>query len=304
MRAKALKKGDTIGIFSPSSYVEKDQILKAKKLLEDAGYNIVLHPQYKMRYNQSAGTHNDKINALHELFNDKEINAIFTAGGGNRALHLLDDIDYKLIENNPKILMGFSDVTVLINAIYKKTGLITFHGPVVKSIPKLKNHFNFTLELLSGNKAEYPLENSSALKNGNATGKLIGGNLSVFQYLLATKYAPDTNKAILILEDVNEELSRIDRMLLHIKRTGALENISGIICGEFSNASDTGRPFGFSLNDLLLEHTDGYDIPIITDAPFGHGDKLYTMPIGGEVELNANEKKNTLKITTPAVKIS
>lgn len=300
MHVPALKKGDKIGVMAPSSYVEKKNVLKGKAYLESLGFEVYLHPQYEARYNQSAGTHEEKLEALHDLYADKSIKAIIAAGGGNRALHLLDKINYDLIRENPKILMGFSDVTALLNAVHAKTGQVTFHGPVLTWIPPLKNHFDFTLDILSGGTPDYPMKQCRILREGIAKGPLVGGNLSLFHYMTGGEYAPAPDGAILFLEDLREEINKIDRMFLHLRRTGYLEKISGLICGGFTDLGDNGRPYGFTLEDLILEHTESYDFPIVMDAPFGHGDQLYTFPVGGKASLTAQNDAVSLKLSQTA----
>jgi muramoyltetrapeptide carboxypeptidase len=301
MKAPSLQIGDTIGVMAPSSYVEKEKIIKAKKLLEKSGYSVFLHPQYEAKFNQSAGTTEEKLKAFHELIADPSIKAIIAAGGGNRALHMLDGIDYDLVANNPKIIMGFSDVTALLNAVHAKTGITTIHGPVFTWLPAMKGMFDFNMGLLAGETQEYPMQGCRILREGTATGHLVGGNLSVFHLMPNTEYAPNTKGGILFIEDLREEVNKIDRMLLQLRRTGVLSEINGIICGSFKELGDNGRPYGFTLDDLLLEHTSGYDIPIVMDAPFGHGDQLYAMPIGGNAELYAGNAKVTLKLTESCV---
>lgn len=296
MKAAPLKKGDKIGVMAPSSYVEENKVMAAKSYLEGLGFEIYLHPQHAMRFHQSAGSHKDKLDALHELFADQSVKAIIAAGGGNRALHLLDNLDYELIRKNPKILMGFSDVTALLNAIYARTGLTTFHGPVFTWIPRMENHFSFTLDVLSGSTPAYPMTKSRILREGQTEGILTGGNLSIFQYMAGSRFAPAPEGTILFLEDVGEEPSKIDRMLLHLRHSGYFENISGLICGGFTEQNETGRPFGFALDDLIREHTEGYDFPVIMDAPFGHGNELYTLPIGGKASLHAEKSKISLEL--------
>ena len=300
MKPRPLKKGDTIGVMAPSSYVEKGKVEKAKSFLENKGFGVFIHPQTEARHNQSAGTNSQKIEAFHDLIKNPDIIAIFAAGGGNRALHILDMVDYNLVKANPKIIMGFSDVTALLNAVNAKTGLTTFHGPVVTWIPELADMFDFNLGLLSGEIPEYPMEHSRILREGHAKGHLVGGNLSVFHLMPNTEFAPVTKGGILFLEDLREEINKIDRMLLQLRRTGVMAEIKGIICGNFRDLGDNGRPYGFTLDDLLLEHTQGYDIPIVMDAPFGHCKQLYAMPIGGLAELSASNNKVSLTLSEPA----
>lgn len=301
MKAPALRPGDKIGVMAPSSYVEKEDIEKSKALLEKKGYEVFIHPQTYEREHQSAGSHLQKSLALQGLWQrkDDDMKAIWFAGGGNRATHLLETLNFKKFKKNLKILIGFSDTTALINGVYAHTGLTTFHGPVFKDLHKHKQ-LDHTLNLLSGNLVTYPMTKAKCMNPGQAKGHMIGGNLSIFQYLPQTLPNEFWKDGILFIEDCNEELSHIDRMLLHLKRIGVLEQIKGIIFGEFLNLRDTGRPFGYTLEDIILEHTESLDIPIAMNAPFGHGKSLYTFPIGTEVHFKSSKKNTRLELKESA----
>ena len=293
----ALKRGDTVGVFAPSSYVEADDIEKSIKTLENYGLNVFVHPQTYEREHQSAGTHLQKSLAFQGLWQREDIKALWAAGGGNRCTHLLETINFEKLTANPKILIGFSDVTSLLNAVYAHTGITTVHGPVFKNVHKYQE-MDHLMDLLQGKTAEYPVKKENIFRDGKAIGKLVGGNLSLFQYLPETLPGSFYENTILFLEDCNEDLSKLDRMFLHLKRTGVLSKIKALVLGEFSDLQDTGRPFGYSLTDIISEHAEGLDIPILTDMPFGHGENLYAFPIGGEAEIDTNKKN--FRLTAPA----
>ena len=289
-----------IGVIAPSSYVEKKDIEKSKALLEKRGYRVFIHPQTYERHNQSAGNNLQKTLALQGLWQRADIKAIWAAGGGNRALHFMDSINFEAMKKKPKILIGFSDVTVLLNGIYANTGIPTFHGPVFKEIYKYApSQIDQALALLGGDKTTYSLNGATIIREGKAQGKLIGGNLSLFQYMPQTLPGKFYKNAILFLEDCGEEYSRIDRMLLHLKRLGVFKEIKGLILGEFVDLKDSGRPYGFSLADMINEHLEDIEIPIIANAPFGHGKNLFTFPIGVKATLDTNEP--SLKLNESAV---
>lgn len=291
---KSLKKGDTIGVFAPSSYILEEEITKSKTFLEKKGFKVFIHPQTYERHNQSAGTHLQKALAFQGLWQRDDIKAIWAAGGGNRALHLVDMINFKKIKDKPKLLIGFSDVTALLNALYAHTGITCLHGPVFKNLHKHKESKHL-LDLLEGKTSKIPFKKRDILKSGKAKGHLIGGNLSVFQYLPQTMPNKFWKDGILFLEDCNEELSRLDRMFLHLKRLGVLKEIKGLLIGQFTNIPESGTPFGFTLSDLIEEHTEGLDIPIIMNMPFGHGDVLHPIPIGSKTTLDTSKSEIELK---------
>ncbi len=294
MKAPPLKKNDTIGIFAPSSWVEQSDIEQSVRYIEEHGYKARVHPQTYLREHQSAGTHAQKLAAFYELWDSPDVSCVWAAGGGNRALHWIDLIDFERLQRSPKLLVGFSDVTALLNAVYAHTGIVTIHGTTFNRLykcPQKSEH----LALLSGARIIYPDDNLLILRPGKAVGPLVGGNLSLFQYLPSTLPRNYCKDSILFLEDCNEELSRIDRMLLHLRRSGVLESVAGIIFGQFGDCPETGKPFGFSFEDIVSEHIEGLSIPVIMNAAFGHENDLYPLPIGDTAIIGTS--KNSAKLT-------
>jgi muramoyltetrapeptide carboxypeptidase len=282
----ALQPGDTIGVMAPSSYIAPEDIEGATRIIESAGYNVFVHPQTYMKFHQSAGTHEQKVAAIHDLATNNSIKAVFFAAGGNRTLHILDLIDFEIIKNNPKIYMGYSDGTALLNAIAARTNIVTWHGPTFRKFHTGHIEQSFNLKLLAGQENKISLQGSQHIIAGQATGRMYGGTLNVFRRLIGSQDMPDTHNAILFFEDCNEETSRIDAELCFLKRCGILKNAAALIFGEFKNLLDTGRPFGFTLEDIIREHTAGLNIPVLMNAPFGHGDHLPAFPIGARVSLS------------------
>lgn len=282
-----LQPGDTIGVMATSCWLEEADLIAAQSFFEEMGYKVYIHPQATARLHQAAGTAQEKADAFHDLFSNPDIKAIMGARGGNRAITLMDKIDWNVVKKNPKIFMGYSDMTQLLHAIYKHTGLVTFHGPMFREMPNRKE-YDQIMRLLSGEKMRIPLSGVKILQGGEAQGKLFGGNLSVFQTLLGTPNLPDMTGGILILEDIGDHVSRYDRMLAHLKLSGALGQLSALVLGDFTDTKDDEeRPFGFTLEDVVREHTAGLDIPIVMNAPFGHGEDLPCFPIGAPVKLTA-----------------
>lgn len=297
-----LRKGDTIGIVAPSSFIESDRLDQGVEILRAHGFDVKIHPQTLMRDRQSAGGIAEKVAALHEMFVDASVHAIFAAGGGNRSAHILGALDYQLIAANPKPYVGFSDSTALLTAMFGRAGLCAFHGPVVKSLPRTDPAcLDFLFSLLSGHLRHYPFESSAGLHDGTATGRLMGGNLGVFSALAGTPFMPDPTGAILFLEDIGEELSRVDRMLWHLRHSLPFSRLGGIVFGQFTDLQDSGRPFGFTLEEILREHTAGLDIPVAFNAPFGHGSALYPLPVGAVATLDVSASDVALRLENLAV---
>ena len=282
IKTSPLQKGDRIGVIAPSSKFNKDTCQKAVELIESKGFSVSWHEQTDLEEHQFAGSKTEKITALHDLFSDKEIKAIFCLVGGNGVLHLLDDIDYDLIKQSPKIFMGFSDITALLHAIIVKTGIPTFHGPTMTRFQNIKAEdvtqcFDQLMQTSTEIKVEY---NGDELE-----GTLYGGNLSMMQSLIGTPYAPPVDEdKILFIEDINDHLSRYDRMIAHMKLAGWLENTKAILVGQFINSQDNHeRPFGLSVIDSIKRHAP--HVTIIENLPIGHGERLITLPIGAKAVL-------------------
>ncbi len=283
-----LKRGQTIGVFAPSSHVEREAIEIAQTFMEARGYKVIIHPQTFARYNQSAGTPEQKLKAFNDLWHDPGIHAIWAAGGGNRAMHWVDLIDFQALRQTPKALIGFSDVTAILNNLCARAGIISYHGPTFGRLPKYEQ-MDHLLALLADEKPAYPMDGAKMITQGKAQGPLIGGNLSVFQYMPALLGHDFLNGAILFLEDCQEELSRIDRMLFVMRRSGLFDKCAGIIFGSFDPIPETGKPFGFTLDDIIREHTHGLSMPVVMNAPFGHAGMFYTYPLGATAMLETSQ---------------
>lgn len=281
-----LQSGDTIGVMAPSSRLDAPDLQAGVDVLTSRGFNVFVHPQSFEQHHQSAGTAAQKINALHDLVREPEIKAIIFAAGGNRALHMLDLLDYKLIKKHPKIFMGFSDNTALLNSITARSGIVTYHGPVVKRLPS-NAQIDDNFALLEGRVKEIALNGAQVVREGKANGVLFGGNLSLIRAMNKDDM-PRAKGNILFLEEISEEYSKVERDLTALRRSGLLEDIGGLVLGQFSDMRDTGGlPFGFSLEEIVREATDGLKIPVLMNAPFGHDNALgCALPIGATVRLN------------------
>ncbi len=282
-----LRKGDLIGIAAPSGPINAD-IAAGIRMLKDAGLKTIVSQDINRRQDYLAGRDSRRIEELHELFSNPRVKAIWAARGGYGCARMLANIDYQLIKQNPKILIGFSDLTLLLNSIQSKTGVVTFHGPVLSTIMRdgsaaLKN----CLTALSQPRlADFKIKGLEVLRPGQAAGQLVGGNLTSLVSLLATPYEPSWQEALLLLEDINEPSYKIDRMLTQLKLAGRLDQIGGVILGEFlDNALN-------SLGDIeliwqrVLELTAD-NIPVWANFPVGHGPKNLTLPIGSRVLMDS-----------------
>jgi muramoyltetrapeptide carboxypeptidase len=283
----------TIAIIAPSSRGQPD--LAGVSLLEKRGFKVKVHPQNFLTDNQSAGSAAQRAMAITDVFADPKIDCVMSARGGNRVMHTLPMLDFSVFKTNPKPLIGFSDGTALLNAIYAQTGVITYHGPTLSRLAKAQSgELDQMIAALQGKGSTLNWAEAQTMQGGKASGPLIGGNLSVFCALAGTPYMPKAKGAILFLEDIGDQLSRYDRMLAQLRLSGILNEVSGLIFGRMLSEGDSSvTPFGFSLEDIIAEHTRHLNIPILMDAPFGHSGPLCTLPVGGTATLDADAKTLT-----------
>jgi muramoyltetrapeptide carboxypeptidase len=308
IKPSALKPNATIGIMSPSSWLNEPDLKTAVSVFENKGYKLVLGKSVFLKEFTYAGTPQERANDINGMFANPNIDAIICARGGYGANRVLPLIDYDLIKANPKIFMGYSDITAYLTSITQQTGLVTFHGPMLSSFKKGLVDFNFDLleAVLSETKsitihppAELP---TRILKSGKGEGPLWGGNMCLLINRLGTADQLNTNGAILFIEDVDEYLYAFDRMLVHMKKTGMFENIKGLIIGELVDMKDYDDPFGKSTNEIVMDVCGDLDIPIISNFPCGHGIYQASLPISISVQLDANSDSPSLTFLESPVK--
>ncbi len=272
-----LEPGDHIGVISPAGPVSELELESGLKILESFGFRVRLASHVYSRQDYLAGDDEARLGDLHDMLQDQEVKAVFCARGGYGSLRLLAKIHYDLIRENPKIIVGYSDITALLTAIHVKTGLVTFHGPMVRELgSRDQGNWEGLLRLISTNEpAKFDLQDGSVLIQGRARGPLIGGNLSLICHLLGTPFMPPLDGCILFVEDKDEPLYRLDRMLTHLGLSGQLSGISGLIAGQFQECGDMS-----AINRLLMEIVSGLDIPLAAGLPIGHGSKNLALPLG------------------------
>jgi muramoyltetrapeptide carboxypeptidase len=278
-----LKKGDTIGLAPLAGPWDDQKFSAGIRFLTDLGFKIRLPPDSAQSFPYLAGSDQYRLDCFHELWRDPEISAIMAVRGGYGCLRLIDAIDLELIKKHPKILVGFSDVTVLLNGLYRHTGLITFHGPMLTTLAGTDKE-SMEKFLLCLTRQEPPAlrpDRLKILRRGTARGRLLGGNLTILSHLIGTSYEPSLTDSILFIEDIGEQPYRIDRMLTQLKLAGRFEGIRGLIVGDFTNCGDTELIW-----NRILE-LFGDQIPIWSNFPVGHGEQNIILPLGIEVEMDS-----------------
>lgn len=302
-----LKKGDNVFLFCPSSpIIPEEDIEKCKKIIIDLGFNPVIGKSLYENYGgYMAGKAEIRIEDLHEAFSRKDIKGIFCVKGGYSASQLLDKIDYELIKNNPKVFVGYSDVTNLHIVFNQKCNLGTYHGPMVKS--NMINDFNdYTktsfFEAMEKNVTKYEEPENmplSILTEGNApseniSGVLTGGNMAIIVTTLGTQYEIDTKGKILFLEDVDEEIGSLNRMLTHLKYAGKFSDCKAVVFGNFVVCKNTYTKENqhYELLELLKDFFADYDKPVIYGMESGHKKPyMFTLPLGAKCSINLQNKE-------------
>ena len=267
-----LKKGDLVAIVSIAKYITKKDCQLAVKYIKREGLDIVnLNKTILKRRGMFSGSNEERIEMLQSILDSPKVKAIFFARGGYGSIRILDKLNFSLFIKNPKWLIGFSDITVFLSHISKMYNFPTLHAPMPFNFPTTsKNELKKLFRLLFGVKNPIKIIANRHNRKGTATGKLIGGNLSILCSLLNSESFPKTKGAILLIEDISEYLYSIDRMIYSLKRSGVFENISGLIVGKFTNIKDNKPTFGQSMNEIIIQAVSEYKFPICFDFPVGH----------------------------------
>lgn len=296
---KALHRGDTIGLISPSSTcAQPEKIEQAMLCIEHHGYRAKRSRYLNCAEHDPARNDRHKLHDIHEMFSDPEVSAIFSLRGGAGATRLLDRVDYKLVAENPKIFVGYSDITALSLALFAKAGLVNFSGPMITTellAPSIytEEHFWNILSdpLYSRSLLNSPHHRFTCIKPGTASGTILGGNLSVLSSMVGTPYLPSFHNALLFIEDVNEPAYRIDRMLSQLFNAGLAQQCNGLMFGQFSrNPSDENKDYRFDKMFAYYADKMPEGTPVMTGLSYGHIEDLMTIPVGAPCRLEVTSE--------------
>ncbi len=313
VRPPKLVAGSRVALVAPAGpLLEQDDLTRAGALCRALGYEAVLGKSAHERHGYLAGTDDERLTDLNSALADPSIDAIWCIRGGYGSIRLLDRIDYEAIIRRPKIVIGFSDITALLNAMTRLTGVVTFHGPVARASMTEFSRRHFEV-VLSGAGAAGRLERLPeppgvllsqenrivTLHPGVAEGPLVGGNLTLLQCLIGTPYFPDMSGAILFLEDVGEDLYRVDRMLSHLRLVGALQRLAGVVIGRFTDLERANRDGALGFDQVLAHYLRPLGIPAAYGFPIGHIEEQWTLPLGVKARLDA--AAGEVELLEPAV---
>jgi len=293
IRPAALKPGDTVAIVAPAAAIERDHLERGVDALSACGYRVKVSERVLSRTGILAGGDRERAAELQHAFGDSEVKAIFAARGGYGCGRLLPLLDFDAIARQPKIFLGFSDATFLLNALVELSGMVCFHGPMVAmdfARGLSRRSLDHLRALLAGEAGAFELEAGESLHPGVAEGELVGGCLSVLVAMLGTPYAPDFDGKILFLEDTGEKAYRIDRMLVHLKQAGALGRVAGVAFGGMRGFDGSEQEQRLT-REFISEQTADLGCPVVTGIEVGHGTENLTIPFGVRVRLDAERRR-------------
>jgi muramoyltetrapeptide carboxypeptidase len=286
-----LKQGDTVGIICTARKFTVEETTPAVELLKSWGLSVKLGKTIGLDNHQLGGSDDERASDFQAMINDPEIKAIWCARGGYGTVRMIDKIDFKPLLKNPKWVIGFSDVTVLHSHIHQ-LGLATIHAIMPFSVTRTQLSSILALkETLFGHKVEYQIPASIENKSGNATGILVGGNLSIIYSLLGSTSSIETKDKILFIEDLDEYLYHVDRMLMNLKRNGYFSQLKGLIVGGMTDMHDNEIPYGMNEKQIILDIVKEYDFPVVFDFPAGHIQDNRALLLGKEVSLQADKNQ-------------
>jgi muramoyltetrapeptide carboxypeptidase len=308
-----LKEGNKLALITPGSYISSEEREKSVENLKELGFEVEYSDRLMLKNGYFSASDKERADDINEMFERDDIKGIVCARGGYGCTRTLPHINYNLIKENPKVLIGYSDVTALLYGIYKKTGLITFHGPVGIST---YNYFSkkYFKQVLINPIEELELTSSSSgnneniyglttISSGTASGELVGGNLSIIVSLIGTDYDVDTKGKIIFLEEYIEEPYRVDRMLTQMMQAGKFDEAAGVALGVFrkceSKKENPSFLSSFTLMEVLKDRLSDLKIPVVYGMSFGHVKDKFTIPFGIKAELDADNYK--LKLLEAAV---
>lgn len=308
IKPPALKRGDLVGLFNPSGFADDALIQRATVNLESLGFRVTQAAHVRASRGNTAGTIGQRLTDLHTLFGNREVRALWAARGGSGTAQMLPYIDYGLVARNPKIVIGYSDITALLLALFARTGLVTFHGPVASSsfTPFTVSHLEATLiegrttQLMrtadehTKRAVDEPNFVQHVLRSGRAEGTLLGGNLSVLTSMVGTPYLPHTRNSLLFLEDISEAPYRIDRMLTQLAQSGMLTSARGAMLGVFVKCEPSAGEESLVLSQALIDHFSARPIPSAYGMSFGHIASQWLLPIGVRARFDADARTVTL----------
>lgn len=292
-----LKEGDIIAITCPAGFMPSEKAATCIQAFQQWGFHVLAGKTLGSKSeNYFSGTDDERREELQSMLDDKSIKAILFARGGYGITRIIDDLSFKKFKNNPKWLIGFSDITVLHCHLLSNLRIASIHGPMAAAFNAGENDFIHTLHAaIIGDKAHYTCETHPYNKTGIATGKLVGGNLALLAHVIGTRSDFETKDRILFIEDIGEYLYNADRMLYQLKRSGKFDKLAGLIIGGFTEMKDTERFFGKTIFEIIREVIAEFHFPVCYNFPVSHGVENVALKIGVEYNILITNIRTELK---------
>ena len=288
-----LKPNDKVVILSPSGKIEAQWVEGLKEVLESYGLIVSVGEHALCGNGRFAGTDEERINDLQEAIDDQDVRAIFCSRGGSGLARIIDKIDFSALKFNAKWVVGFSDITVLHNAL-SRVGVVSIHGIMAKHITLKAEGLENLMSILFGREVDYEIPAHEFNKEGDTAGELVGGNLSVLYGLRGTPFDIDYQGKILFIEDLSERLYHIDRMMQNLRLGGVFEQIRGLVVGQFTDI-DEDDSFAGGVYGVIAEAVKDYNIPVCFNFPAGHVENNQPLKMGAEYYLEVQKNKTILK---------
>ena len=293
-----LKKGDTIGLVCPSGTLAAKKAATCISTLEAWGYKVKIGKTLGTQYHYFSATDEERAADLQEMLDDKNVQAVLCGRGGYGMSRIIDLLDFKTFKKHPKWIIGFSDITLLHNHCAQALKIASLHAPMAGAFNNGQSNNEWVLSLkhaLQGKKANYKAAPHALNKPGKASGKLVGGNLTLVAHATGSVSGLQTKNAILFLEDIGEYKYNIDRMMIQLKRAGMLKNLAGLIVGGFTQTKDSDPAFGATVYEIIENAVAAYNYPVCYDFPVSHDKENYAIKHGVHYTLQVNAKKVSLQ---------
>ena len=294
-----LQPGSTIRIVSPAGKIEEKHVMPAVNWLEKQGYIVKLGKHVFARHFQFAGADEQRAADVQEALDDPGCDIIICSRGGYGTVRIIERLDFTRFLEKPKWLVGFSDITILHSRLHNLE-VPTIHGVMPRYFfddnGELREDLTTMMKLVKGEGISYYIDATEFDRQGTASGQLVGGNLSIVSSLCGTKYDIDTRGKILFLEDIDEFLYHTDRMVHQLKLSGKLDNLAGLILGDFTDMKDNESPFGQTVHEIFSEAVKDFDYPVCYGFPAGHDKKNLALAFGWDWELEVAERGTKLRL--------
>ena len=294
-----LKKGSTIGITCPASFVSNEKIYPAIELLQEKGFRVKVGTTVGNEFHYFSGDDNTRLSDLQNMLDDENLDAILMGRGGYGMSRIIDKLDFKKFQQKPKWICGFSDITVLHNHLHANLGIPSFHSPMCGAFKAETENTAPVIQFfqaICGEELTYQTPTNLHNRYGETEGILTGGNLAILAHLSGSSSEVNMDGKILFIEDIGEHLYQIDRLMINLERAGKLNKLQGLIVGSFTDIEDTERPFGQTVEEIILDKVQEYDYPVCFQLACGHQEENYTLTLGMKHTLKVNEEGGVLTL--------